>query len=111
MYRTRKVHMICARAVAFQTALGDVFGSRFLKVEDFALVTTTVDVLGARTMTGFATVSFGSVFGFQKIIPVAGLLKIVKDIFVAGLAGIGSYVLRRSRLLSRFVGRTCCRYL
>jgi hypothetical protein len=56
--------MICARTVAFQAPLSDVFGSCFLKVEDFALVPTTVDVLAAWTVTGFATVSFGSVFGF-----------------------------------------------
>ena len=62
--RARKVHMICARTVALQTPLGNVLGSRFVEVEDLALVPTTVDVLGARTVTGFATVSFGSVFGF-----------------------------------------------
>jgi hypothetical protein len=90
--------MISARTVAFQTALGDVFGSCFLKVEDFVLVTTTVDVLSAWTMTGFATVSFVSVFGFQKIVPVAGLLETIKLFLVAGLAGIGPYVLRGSRL-------------
>ena len=98
--------MICARIVAFQTALGDVFGSCFLKVENFALVTTTVDVLSTWTVTGFATVGFGSIFGFQKIVPVAGLLKTIKLFLVADLAGIGSYVWRRSsRLRSRFVGR------
>jgi hypothetical protein len=98
--------MIGARAVTFQTALSDVFGSRFFKGEDFALFTTTVNVLRAGTVTGFATTGFGPVFGLQKIVPVAGLLKIVKDILVAGLAGIGPYVWRRGRLLSRFVGRT-----
>jgi hypothetical protein len=103
--------MICARAVTFQTTLGDVFGSRSFKGEDFALVTTTVNVLRAGAKAGFATTGFSPVFGLQKIVPVAGLLKIVKDILVAGLAGIGPYVWRSGRLLSRFVGWTCTRYL
>src|SRR5450755_3693972 len=103
--------MIGTGAVTFQTALIDVFGSRFLKGEDFALVTTTVNVLGAGTMTGFATMGFGSVFSLQEIVPVAGLLKIIKYILVAGLAGIGPYVWRRGRLLSRLVGRTWSLFL
>jgi len=86
--------MIGTGAVTFQTALIDVFGSRFLKGEDFALVTTTVNVLGAGTMTGFATMGFGSVFSLQEIVPVAGLLKIIKYILVAGLAGVCSDILR-----------------
>jgi hypothetical protein len=108
--RPGKIHVICARTVAFQTPLSDVFGSCFLKVEDFAFVTTTVDVLGAWTMTGFATVSFCAVLGFQYIVPVTGLLKRIEDILVADLAGIGPYILGGGRLLRRFVGWIFRRY-
>ena len=59
-------------------------------------------MLRARTVTGLATVDLGSVFSFRDVVPVAGLLKIVEDLFVAHLAGIGAHVGGRGRLLRLF---------
>ena len=98
MCGTGKIHVVRTRTVASQAALRDFFGSSHLEVKYLAFVAAAVYMLRAWTVTSLATASLGSVFSFQNVVPVAGFLKIVEDLLVAGLASIGAYVWRRGGL-------------
>ena len=102
--RTLEVGVLRFQRVTREAALTDDLGRLILERENLGFVSSAVDVLGPWAVARFTAVSFGPLLGFQKAVPVPSLLKAIKEIFVAGFAGIGSHVLRGSRFLigSRF---------
>lgn len=72
--------------------------------ENLADVSAARNVLGARTMASLASLMRRAALGVQRGFPVRGLLPAVVNSFVAGLAGIASYVLRGFSFILR--GRT-----
>ena len=59
-----KVGMLLIRGVARETALTDDLRCLPLEGENLGLVTAAVDVLGARAVARFTSISFGPLFGF-----------------------------------------------
>src|SRR5579859_1346331 len=102
----RKVHMVFPRAVAFQTALVDLFRSCSLEAENLLGIGRIFYVTCSRPVAGFATVCFASTLRLQNAVPMARLLEPLVDVFVAAFAGFCSHIVgHRWSLLRSILGR------
>ena len=94
VHRAGEIAVFFAVLVTVQAALADLLGSRLLEDEDLGLVAATIHVVGAGPVAGLAAHRLGAGAFPERRLPVWGLLKILVDILVAGLASLCTSVSR-----------------
>ena len=88
------IHVLRATRVACQTAVVHFFRRGFCKPEYFRLIAAARHVVRPRPVTALATLVRRPAFCIQRRLPVRRLGPIVVELFVAGFARVGAYILR-----------------
>ena len=103
----RKVHMVFARAVAFQTALVDFFCGCSLEAENLFQIAWIVHMSGGRPVASFASLFGWTATVVERGFPMWRSVKVVEDILVTGLACFRAGIACRGGRL--FLVRSGCR--
>jgi hypothetical protein len=88
----RKIAVFLPVAVAIHAALAGGLGGNAFEGEYFRLVAAAFHVFFARPVTGFAALPLGSTLVLERGYKMRRGLKVLEDVFVAGLAGFGADV-------------------
>src|SRR5436305_1550832 len=94
----QEIGMLFPEFMASQAALGRLFTGQRPKPDDLGRI-SRLGMFLARTMARFASLPLGSLVLGQISFPVRPPLEALALLFVAGLAGIRSYVLGRIRFV------------
>ena len=86
--------MLFAELVAFQTALARFLTGELFEADDLAYV-ARFGVLFPGTVARLATLPLDAVMLIKHRFPVRSTIVGFSDVFMAGLAGISTYILRR----------------
>lgn len=85
--RARKIHVVLARAVAFQATLVDLLGRRGFETENLFGIAGIIHVPSRRSVAAFAPLLGWTATLVDCGLPVRGFVEIVVDVLVTGLAG------------------------
>ena len=84
--RTRKIHVVLARAVAFQATLVDLLGRRGFETENLFGIAGIIHVPSRRSVAAFAPLLGWTASLVDCGLPVRGFVEIVIDFLVTRLA-------------------------
>src|SRR5581483_956123 len=117
--RAREIAVLLAEVMTCQAALADFFGRGVLESKDLAFVPSAFDVRSAGTVAGLAAMPVGPMLLVEhghvmRRVLVSLVEALAGHIFVAGLTGFGTHVVRGIRLfcswLRRGAGRDSIRW-
>lgn len=109
VHGTRVVTVFLAILMAAKAARADFLGGGVLESKNFGLVSATVYVSFAWSVTRLAAMPFGALLGIQRCYVVGRIFKILvetlaRHVFVASLAGLAAHIVAGGRGRSRSLG-------